>query len=121
MTGAIPTELGRLADLESLYLRYNYLTGPIPESFLELEALERFRFERADLSLRALPEVSYSRLSTPRSDSLPLLDPVNGEVRGILRDLPQANAAAALAPQAGPGSLDMLFSRGIPDVGAWGR
>ena len=75
----------------------------------------------ADLSLRALPEVSYSRLSTPRSDSLPLLDPVNGEVRGILRDLPQANAAAALAPQAGPGSLDMLFSRGIPDVGAWGR
>ena len=50
-----------------------------------------------------------------------LRNPRTGQVRGILRDLPQANAAAALAPQAGPGSLDMLFSRGIPDVGAWGR
>ena len=50
LTGPIPAELGSLADLESLYLSYNDLTGPIPESFLELEALERFRFERnADL------------------------------------------------------------------------
>ncbi len=50
-----------------------------------------------------------------------LRNPRTGQVRGILRDLPQADAAAALAPQAGPGSLDMLFSRGIPDAGAWGR
>ena len=50
-----------------------------------------------------------------------LLDPSTGQVRGILRDLPQAEAAAALAPQAGPGSLDMLFSRGIPDTAAWSR
>ena len=46
-----------------------------------------------------------------------LLDPSNGQVRGILRDPPQADAAA-LAPQAG---LDMLVSRGIPDAAAWSR
>ena len=49
-----------------------------------------------------------------------LLDPVKGQVRGILRDLPRADAAA-LAPQAGPDTLDVFFSRGIPDAGAWGR
>ena len=40
--------------------------------------------------------------------------------RGILRDLPQADAAA-LAPQAGLDGLDVLFSRGIPDAAAWNR
>ena len=50
-----------------------------------------------------------------------LLDTVTGQVRAILRDLPQADAAAALAPQAGPDSLDVLFSRGIPDAAAWSR
>ena len=49
-----------------------------------------------------------------------LLDPSTGEVRAILRDLPEADAAA-LAPQAGPDSLDVLFSRGIPDAAAWSR
>ena len=49
-----------------------------------------------------------------------LVDPSTGQVRGILRDMPQADAAA-LAPQAGPDSLDVLFSRGIPDAGAWSR
>ena len=49
-----------------------------------------------------------------------LLDPSTGEVRGILRDMPQADAAA-LAPQAGPDSLEVLFSRGIPDAAAWSR
>ncbi len=49
-----------------------------------------------------------------------LVDPSTGQVRGILRDMPQADAAA-LAPQAGPDSLDVLFSRGIPDAAAWGR
>ncbi len=50
-----------------------------------------------------------------------LLDPVNGQVRAILRDLPQADAAAALTPQAGLDSLEVLFSRGIPDGAAWRR
>ena len=49
-----------------------------------------------------------------------LVEPSTGEVRGILRDMPQADAAA-LAPLAGPDSLDLLFSRGIPDTAAWGR
>ena len=50
-----------------------------------------------------------------------LRNPRTREVRGILRDLPQADAAAALAPQAGPDSLDVLFSRGIPDAASWSR
>ena len=49
-----------------------------------------------------------------------LLDPGTGQVRGILRDLPQADAGAAFA-QVGPDSLDVLFSRGIPDAAAWSR
>ena len=53
-----------------------------------------------------------------------LRNPRNGQVRGILRDLPaikaavQADAAAALV--AGP-ALEVLFSRGIPDAAAWRR
>ena len=49
-----------------------------------------------------------------------LRNPRNGQVRGFLRDLPAADRAA-LAPQAGLGSLDVLFSRGIPDAAAWSR
>ena len=49
-----------------------------------------------------------------------LVDPSDGQVRGILRDMPRADVAA-LAPQAGSDSLDVLFSRGIPDRAAWGR
>ena len=49
-----------------------------------------------------------------------LRDPSTGQVRGILRDLPQADVAA-LAPQVGPDSLDVLFSRGMPDAAAWSR
>ena len=49
-----------------------------------------------------------------------LLDSSTGQVRGILRDLPQADAAA-MAPQADFDRLDVLFSRGIPDVAAWRR
>ncbi|MDE0248206.1 MAG: Ig-like domain-containing protein [Gammaproteobacteria bacterium] len=48
-----------------------------------------------------------------------LRDPRSGKVRAILRDLPQAEAGAALAPQAD--GLDVLFSRGIPSGAAWRR
>ena len=50
-----------------------------------------------------------------------LRNPRTRQVRGILRDLPLADAEAALAPQAGLDSLDVLFSRGIPDAAAWSR
>ena len=49
-----------------------------------------------------------------------LRNPRTGQVRAILRDPPQPDAAA-MAPQADLGSLDVLFSRGIPDAAAWGR
>ncbi len=52
-----------------------------------------------------------------------LRDPQSGQVRGILRDLPggastQAGMNPALPPSAG---LEVTFSRGIPDAGAWRR
>ena len=49
-----------------------------------------------------------------------LVDPSTRQVRGILRDLPQAGASA-LVHQAGADRLDVLFSRGIPDAAAWGQ
>ncbi|MDE2929002.1 MAG: M66 family metalloprotease, partial [Acidobacteriota bacterium] len=49
-----------------------------------------------------------------------LFDPSTRQVRGILRDLPQAGASA-LVSQAGANRLDVLFSRGIPDAAAWGQ
>ena len=51
-----------------------------------------------------------------------LRNPRNGQVRGILRDLPPATQAAraAVGRAAGPG-LEVLISRGIPDVAAWRR
>ena len=51
-----------------------------------------------------------------------LRNPVTGQVRGFLSDLPQANQAAMDAARrvAGPG-LEVLFSRGIPDAAAWRR
>ena len=50
-----------------------------------------------------------------------LVDPGTGQVRGFLRDVPEADAGAARTSQAGGGSLDTLFSRGIPDAAAWDR
>ncbi len=49
-----------------------------------------------------------------------LLNPGTGQVRGILRGVPQVDAAV-FAPQAATDSLNVLFSRGIPDSAAWGR
>ena len=49
-----------------------------------------------------------------------LLNPRTGQVRGFLRDLPDAKSASAQAPggQTGP-AMKVLFSRGIPDAPAW--
>ena len=49
-------------------------------------------------------------------------NPRNGQVRGILRDLPPRTQAAmdAVGQAAGPG-LEVLFSRGIPEAPAWRR
>ena len=44
-------------------------------------------------------------------------DSTSGQVRGLLRDTPSAEAAAAAAPPRN--GVDMLFSRGIPDAAAW--
>ena len=51
-----------------------------------------------------------------------LRNPGNGQVRGILRNLPLPTRVAAdeAAAVAGPG-LELLFSRGIPDTAAWSR
>ena len=50
-----------------------------------------------------------------------LRDPRSGRVRAILRDVPdpaRTQAVASTALGAGPG-LEVLFSRGIPETGAW--
>ncbi|MCY4647091.1 MAG: M66 family metalloprotease [Gammaproteobacteria bacterium] len=51
-----------------------------------------------------------------------LLNPRNGQVRGILRDppLPTQVAGETASAAAGP-SLEVLFSRGVPDAAAWRR
>ncbi len=48
-----------------------------------------------------------------------LVDPSTRQVRGILRELPQAGVSG-LAAQAGTDRLQVLFSRGVPDAAAWG-
>ena len=52
-----------------------------------------------------------------------LRDPASGQVRAILRDLPPAMASAEAAAAALPSEpgLEVLFSRGIPEAGAWRR
>ncbi len=51
-----------------------------------------------------------------------LRNPRNGQVRGILRDLPPLTRAAADAVGQGVGTgLEVLFSRGLPDAEAWRR
>ena len=51
-----------------------------------------------------------------------LRNPRNGQVRGILRDLPPpAQAAMDAAGRAAAPGLEVLFSRGIPDAAAWRR
>ena len=51
-----------------------------------------------------------------------LRDPRTGQVRAFLRDPPPATQAAAdAAGQAVGQELETLFSRGIPDIGAWRR
>ncbi len=49
-----------------------------------------------------------------------LRNPLTGQVRGFLSDLPQAAQAAMGAARraAGPG-MEVLFSRGVPDPSAW--
>ena len=52
-----------------------------------------------------------------------LRDPRSGQVRGILRDLP-GGAGLPVAAMAAPGpgaTLEILFSRGVPDAVAWKR
>ena len=50
-----------------------------------------------------------------------LRDPWTGRVRGILRDPPLESEVAADAAGAAPSSLEVLFSRGIPEAGSWMR
>ena len=49
-----------------------------------------------------------------------LLDPSTGRVRGILRDWPELGASVVSARRVLPElGLDVVISRGIPDVGDW--
>ncbi len=51
-----------------------------------------------------------------------LRNPRNGQVRGILRDLPPpVQVAGDAAPGGGAAGLEVLISRGIPAAAAWRR
>ena len=50
LSGPIPTELGRLTDLESLYLNNNDLTGPIPTELGRLADLRTLNLSGNDLT-----------------------------------------------------------------------
>ena len=50
-----------------------------------------------------------------------LRDPVTGQVRGFLRDIPLATEVAADAVGTRASGLEVLFSRGIPAAAAWRR
>ncbi len=50
LSGSIPAEFGRLANLEFLFLGKNELTGPIPSELGELVSLERLNLAENNLS-----------------------------------------------------------------------
>ena len=50
LTGELPLDLGRLADLEDLHLHGNQLTGAIPAEFGNLNSLKQFTIEENRLS-----------------------------------------------------------------------
>ena len=57
LTGAIPPELGRLAELERLYLYSNSLTGPIPPELGGLASLEALVLSANGLTGAIPPEL----------------------------------------------------------------
>ena len=73
----------------------------------------------ASISLFA-PEGSFTLDAESDQPMAILRNPRNGQVRGILRDLPPPTQAAAdaVGQSAGTG-LEVLFSRGIPGAEAW--
>jgi len=56
LTGPIPPEIGKLKNLEILYLDHNHLTGKIPDSFTELKKLQAL-----SVSNNAMLEGTFSR------------------------------------------------------------
>ena len=57
LSGPIPPELGNLANLTGLYLRYNDLTGPIPPELGDLANLTELYLDRNDLTGPIPPEL----------------------------------------------------------------
>ena len=75
LAGAVPSELGDLANLESLYLRGNQLTGAIPASLGRLANLEQLRIHDNQLTgcipleLRDVAYNDLDRLGLPFCDA----------------------------------------------------
>ena len=76
MTGEIPAELGRLAELRYLHLDDNQLTGPIPSGLVDLSHLLELYLSQNQLTgcipqeLREIGINDLSRLSIPFCDVL---------------------------------------------------
>ncbi|CAB9518684.1 LRR receptor-like serine threonine-protein kinase [Seminavis robusta] len=57
LTGTIPTEIGRVTDLESLYLHANQLTGEVPSEIGQLTLLERLWVQNNPVAGTIMTEV----------------------------------------------------------------
>ena len=64
--------------------------------------------------------VSLTRDDPDAASTALVLDAATGRIRAILRESPDPVAVQADARGAGPG-IEVLFSRGLPDVAAWRR
>ena len=77
----------------------------------------------AKITLSGPDRATYSLDEGTNRPMAILRDPGSGQVRGFLRDPPLAGtlvAADAVGGTVGQG-MEVLFSRGIPDIGAWRR
>ena len=63
LTGAIPSELGNLANLETLELRWNQLTGEIPSELGSLSNLQRLELHGNQLTGQIPPQLDSLDLS----------------------------------------------------------
>ena len=90
LTGQIPSELGKLTALTNLWLNNNKLSGEIPASLGDLTNLERWRLRNNNFTgcvPAGLAAVSDSDLAALGLDACPSPVSVSGRIQGSGRRL----------------------------------
>jgi len=120
LTGAIPRELGNLANMESLHLGANRLTGPVPPELGNLASLESLTLGNNRLTGAIPPELgnlgSLERLNLTSSGLMGAIPPELGSLASLeVLDLGSNRLTGAIPPELGNlgslKSLSMAFSR----------